>query len=153
MSSSTSCYECKNRREIPGDCHSQCVKPDASMIGNKHGIKNGWFMYPFNYDPIWMESDCKNFESNNSHLKAPFLWSHAINQSAQQIFSELERADPNWIKEIFQTAKEDGAEPNTEVIGVFQNLLTELVIQNDALLNSISEILMSGNESFRNCDS
>lgn len=85
----------------------------------------------------------ENFELNNSHLKVPFFWSHAINQSAQDIFSELEKADPNWIKEIYQTAKEDGAEPNIEVIGVFQNLLTELVIQNEALITSISELACS----------
>lgn len=81
----------------------------------------------------------KTFEENNKHLTVPFVWSQAINQSAQVIFSELEQADPNWIKEIYNTAESDGAEPNTEVIGVFQNLLSESVIQNKALLNALNE--------------
>lgn len=80
----------------------------------------------------------KNFESTNSHLKTPFIWSQAINQSAQDIFAELEKADPNWIKEIYTTAMADGAEPNAEVIGVFQNLLNESIIQNVRLIESLA---------------
>jgi hypothetical protein len=78
------------------------------------------------------------FEANNQHLKTPFLWSQAINTSVQTIFNELENADPNWIKEIYSTAKTDGAEPNTEVIGVFQNLLNESIIQNNNLTKSLA---------------
>ena len=85
----------------------------------------------------------KTFEDSNKHLTVPFVWSQAINQSAQVIFSELEQADPNWIKEIHNTAKSDGAEPNTEVIGVFQNLLSESIIQNEALLKTINESVQS----------
>lgn len=81
----------------------------------------------------------KKFEIENRHLTLPFVWSQAINQSAQVIFSELEQADPNWIKEIYNTAKSDGTEPNTEVIGVFQNLLSESIIQNEKLLKSLNE--------------
>lgn len=82
----------------------------------------------------------KNFEVQNSHLRVPFVWSQSINESAQIIFSELEQADPNWIKEIYNTAKNDGAEPNTEVIGVFQNLLNESIIQNQPLLESLNDL-------------
>ena len=85
----------------------------------------------------------KSFEDKNKHLTVPFLWSQAINQSAQAIFSELEQADPNWIKEIYNTAKSDGAEPNTEVIGIFQYLLNESVIQNKTLLNALNESVQS----------
>ncbi|MHA6697254.1 hypothetical protein [Chryseobacterium sp. A321] len=77
------------------------------------------------------------FEKNNRHLNVPFIWSQAINKSSQEIFSELELADPNWIKEIYTTAQNDGTEPNTGVIGVFQNLLSESIIQNKQLLNAI----------------
>jgi len=62
MELKTDCYKCKHRRTIPGDCHTRCAKPDSYMIGNKHGISNGWFMYPYNFDPIWRESECANFE-------------------------------------------------------------------------------------------
>lgn len=55
------CYKCTNRRTIPGNCHSECAKPDPEMKGNPHGIKNGWFFYPYNFDPIWMAKECNNF--------------------------------------------------------------------------------------------
>jgi hypothetical protein len=32
-----------------------------SVYGNPHGIKNGWFAWPFNFDPVWLES-CNGFE-------------------------------------------------------------------------------------------
>lgn len=28
---------------------------------NPHGIKNGWYMFPVNYDPTWMIEQCKAF--------------------------------------------------------------------------------------------
>lgn len=40
------CYNCKNMRSIPGNCHIMCTKPDPDMTGHPHGIKNGWFLYP-----------------------------------------------------------------------------------------------------------
>jgi hypothetical protein len=80
----------------------------------------------------------EGFEKANQHLTTPFIWSQAINTSVQTIFNELESADPNWIKEIYSTAKADGSEPNTEVIGVFQNLLNESIIQNGSLTKSLA---------------
>jgi hypothetical protein len=56
------CYSCIHRREIPGDAHTKCVKPDSNMIANQHGLKHGWFFYPFNFDPIWKMKFCSNFE-------------------------------------------------------------------------------------------
>jgi hypothetical protein len=79
-----------------------------------------------------------DFENKNKHLGTPFLWSQAINISVQNIFNELENANPNWIKEIYSLAKADGAEPNGEVIGVFQNLLNESIIQNSTLTKSLA---------------
>lgn len=80
----------------------------------------------------------KKFETDNQHLITPFLWSQAINNSVQTIFDELENADPNWIKEIYTSAVTDGAEPNAEVIGVFQNLLNESIVQNSDLTKSLA---------------
>jgi hypothetical protein len=79
------------------------------------------------------------FETHNQHLNTPFIWSQSINTSVQAIFSELENADPNWVKEIFLTAKNDGADPNMEVIGVFQNLLNESICQNINLKKALTE--------------
>ena len=56
------CYECKHKEAVPGNCHVRCNKPDPNMIGNKHGIKSGWFYYPTLFDPVWKEKDCSNFE-------------------------------------------------------------------------------------------
>lgn len=76
------CYECKHRRELAGDCHSSCGHPAASSValmlfaagksefnttqihvrGNTHGVRSGWFMWPLNFDPIWLEI-CNGFES------------------------------------------------------------------------------------------
>lgn len=58
----TKCHKCKHVRSIPGDCHVSCSKPDLQMTGNMHGINNGWFFYPFNYDPCWMTKECSNYE-------------------------------------------------------------------------------------------
>ena len=60
------CYECKNKRNVPGNCHIQCVKPDPKMTGNEHGIRSGWFMYPMLFDPVWATKKCVNFEHVNS---------------------------------------------------------------------------------------
>jgi len=81
------CYQCKHRGNIPGDAHSCCLHPDSGHDGdlimgmarllmaasngtlkNKlnvrgcdTGIRNGWFMWPVNFDPTWLLS-CDGFE-------------------------------------------------------------------------------------------
>lgn len=84
------CYECEYRGSIPGDVHSCCKHPAnaelldnplAQMLGiiasvgriapvqaktklkvrgNPVGIKRGWFNWPMNFDPIWLE-ECNGF--------------------------------------------------------------------------------------------
>ena len=73
------CYKCKHRGDVPGDAHSSCKYPGTKtgmfdfflngdiarklgIIGNEHGIKSGWFMWPVNFDPVWLEN-CDGFES------------------------------------------------------------------------------------------
>lgn len=86
MNDKPNCYECKWRSEIPGSCHSQCVNPKIGELGSiaklaalfggdpqlyvegmtvegdPHGIRRGWFMWPFNFDPVWLKS-CDGFEA------------------------------------------------------------------------------------------
>lgn len=81
--------------------------------------------------------DIKDFEEANKHMAIPFIWSHAINQSVQKIFYELEKADPHWIKEIRDTAEKDGGEPTSEVIDVFHHILNESLIQNKDLRTAL----------------
>jgi len=82
------CYKCKYRGECPGSAHSRCVHPKVTEMnplqamsdlismmrgvvtevkglkvkGNPHGIRNGWFAWPFNFDPVWLE-ECNGFEN------------------------------------------------------------------------------------------
>lgn len=82
------CYECKYRGNVPGDAHSCCRHPevdvgdgsifDAVVIlftnpeiiqnaakklniqAEPHGIENGWFFWPMNFDPVWLKN-CDGF--------------------------------------------------------------------------------------------
>ena len=95
MSQSPKCYSCKHRRNISGDAHSQCIHPatgnegddlvgglmtmignvmsdkgipgaaELRIKGNAHGIEQGWFYWPFNYDPVWLEN-CDGYEAREA---------------------------------------------------------------------------------------
>lgn len=66
------CYECKHRRDLSGNAHSVCTNPLALVTGDAHGIANGWFFHPYNFDPIWLAS-CEGFEDKNAK---PDPWAH-----------------------------------------------------------------------------
>lgn len=84
-----SCYACKFRGGIPGDAHSMChhplVKQDnnvfsalvamlsgenveaqrkLNILADPTGIKRGWFMWPANFDPVWLRN-CDGFEAKD----------------------------------------------------------------------------------------
>ena len=61
------CYICKHRKEVPGDAHSSCANPKANVKGALHGIKSGWFLYPFSFDPVWLET-CDGFEKEGENV-------------------------------------------------------------------------------------
>ena len=63
---SGACYGCKYRTTIPGDAHSQCLNVGAAVRGNDHGIKSGWFMWPWNFDPTWLIS-CNGFKKREEN--------------------------------------------------------------------------------------
>ena len=81
------CYECKYRGCADYSAHSTCNHPrvndlvlkilalhcltmgirkgaiaDLNISYNNHGFKNGWFYWPLNYDPVWLET-CDGFEN------------------------------------------------------------------------------------------
>lgn len=62
MTEKKTCYSCAYCGTIPGSCHASCTyawSNDEKMpAGDTHGIKNGWYMFPFNYDPVWMDEEC-----------------------------------------------------------------------------------------------
>lgn len=79
------CYECKHRGGLVGDAHSECKHPRISesdrlitgfalmagtrsaamkrlnISGDPHGIRNSWFFWPLNFDPVWLLT-CDGFE-------------------------------------------------------------------------------------------
>jgi hypothetical protein len=84
--------------------------------------------------------DLKGWEEKNQNLSIPIKWNKAINQKVQKIFHELSAADPNWVRDLYKTADEDGVEPSIEVINLFQSLLSEKIIQDTDLKNEIKTI-------------
>jgi hypothetical protein len=58
------CYECEYRGEVPGDAHSCCknskTRAELGIKGNDYGIRRGWFFWPSNFDPVWLEN-CDGF--------------------------------------------------------------------------------------------
>ena len=56
------CYTCKFKEDVEGNTHITCNNPDPSMTGKEFGIRNGWFSYPFNFDPAWKTKLCDNYE-------------------------------------------------------------------------------------------
>lgn len=80
------CYKCEYRGTIAGNTHSCCnhpsVKQDSNMFGalvemlqgknteaakelniqgHEQGIRCDWFMWPANFDPVWLTS-CGGFQ-------------------------------------------------------------------------------------------
>lgn len=64
------CYKCAHRRDLIGDCHSRCNNLKAHVKGAAHGIRNGWFRWPLNFDPVWLES-CDGFSTDQKDRDAP----------------------------------------------------------------------------------
>lgn len=71
------CTSCQHRRALPGTVHIRCghtgVKesrnqellavwgyPDLGLMGQAgvtcqvHGLRSGWFGWPWNFDPVWL---------------------------------------------------------------------------------------------------
>ena len=70
------CHGCAYRENVPGDAHSRCVfawPSRASMPkGHPHGIRNGWYLFPFNYDPTWGPDECLNrAETRDAPARSP----------------------------------------------------------------------------------
>lgn len=60
MPDKPNCYKCQHIRPVPGSAHNGCANAEAKVIGAKHGIRNGWFFYPYDFDPCWLIS-CDGF--------------------------------------------------------------------------------------------
>jgi hypothetical protein len=89
MNKEKSCYKCQYRGNVPGDAHSCCQYPgtktgmldffepenfqlmdDLHIKANAHGVKMGWFMWPVNFDPTWLEN-CDGFKAKEEGQVQP----------------------------------------------------------------------------------
>lgn len=93
----------------------------------------------------YITRDIRKFERESPHLDIPFLWSQTINTAAQSIFEELENADRNWIKEFRDTVIADCGDPTTELIDVFNNVLSESIVQSPVLRNALDNYSVESN--------
>lgn len=48
------CNGCAYRREIPGNAHIRCV----FRWDRIHYEPRRWFIFPYNYDPLWGPDEC-----------------------------------------------------------------------------------------------
>ncbi len=85
------CYRCKYKKDLIGSAHISCHHPSfknyfkepiihlfsflasvgrlntpilavgVNVKGDPHGIFNGWFNHPFDFDPVWL-IECDGFE-------------------------------------------------------------------------------------------
>lgn len=62
------CFDCVHRRNVPGNCHIKCNNTTAKVSGNPQGIRRGWFMWPFNFDPVWLAL-CDGFSADPADNK------------------------------------------------------------------------------------
>lgn len=56
------CEGCAYRESIPGDVHIRCVflwKPAEVLVAPNLRTAR-WFLFPFNYDPLWGPDECAN---------------------------------------------------------------------------------------------
>ena len=79
MNNKPDCYKCKYRGNVPGSAHSCCKYPGnktgifdmfmnaekLKIKANPHGVRSGWFMWPVNFDPVWLEN-CVGFKQKES---------------------------------------------------------------------------------------
>lgn len=127
-----------SEREIPDT--------DKDLLLEKYGNKIHFRTKSNDLDNEYqtISKDIKDFESNNPHMSIPLLWSQSINQATQTIFSELESADACWIREIRDTALNDGGDATSEVIDVFNDLLSEDLVQNGNLRQALDTYSSEG---------
>lgn len=75
------CRKCPYSQAAPGsshhlECHySWITQPEPAPAGDEHGKRNGWWLFPINFDPIWMVGECtvEAAERDPDKTMNPFL--------------------------------------------------------------------------------
>ena len=81
------CYECKHRGSIPSNARSCCRHPDPSSLtvrGSGYGAAQGWFNWPLDFDPTWLE-ECDGLEAKNETPKLPTMGENGMMQTIERI--------------------------------------------------------------------
>ena len=73
--SKTNCHKCVHSRSnsFVNSAHVHCAmywayykkNKSAHPKGAEHAIKSGWWDFPYDYDPIWMQGECERFEEKS----------------------------------------------------------------------------------------
>ena len=75
------CHDkCIYKENIPGNCHISCLfdwnknsKKEVPKNTNGGESTNKWFLFPFNYDPVWGPNKCDGYSTVlNSEDKKEF---------------------------------------------------------------------------------
>lgn len=62
------CYDCVHRLDVPGSAHSRCNNFEAKVTASPRGVQGGWFRWPLNFDPVWLQS-CDGFSDDPAAKK------------------------------------------------------------------------------------
>jgi len=54
------CYACIHHKELPVNARIECRANRATVEGHPLAHKHGWFNYPLNFDPLWVQN-CDSF--------------------------------------------------------------------------------------------
>jgi len=63
------CNNCAYKVSVPTSshhisCRFNWIKSELnSPTVNQHGVKEGWYYFPLNFDPVWQTEECKAFSS------------------------------------------------------------------------------------------
>lgn len=64
------CYRCVHRCQLTFSAHSSCHNIVADVKGDPHGDRKGWFLWPLNFDPVWLLA-CSGFSDNPADKLPP----------------------------------------------------------------------------------
>lgn len=83
------CRSCLFMQTNPGTHHISCKKRNVLVAGSEHGIKNGWFSFPYDLDPIWLD-ECISFRTKDFKLEEQETFDiYMLLRKETKIYAEL----------------------------------------------------------------
>lgn len=122
------CYNCVHRRSVPGSAHSMCSKSNALTQFDQHGISNGWAIWPFDFDPAWLNycdsylpkevvfSDDFEELATESYFWLKYVQSKAYKMQDMDTFQKLKTIVDTLSPDIFKEDTEDNRKKIKELI-------------------------------------